>query len=140
MPEIDVVDATWIDVPPAAVAPLVADAARWPGWWPDLVLEAAERRGAKGMRWRVLAADRGRVHGSMEIWLQPTDGGTVAHYFLRLDGARHPLRRRERLRVMERHRFRGRAVMWAISDELDPGRLARVAAPPWSLRTVAEIP
>lgn len=133
MPEVDLADAAWIDRPPTVVAAVLADPARWPGWWPGLVLEVAELRGPKGVRWRVLRAARGRASGSLEVWLQPVDGGTVAHHFLRLSGARGPLRRRERARLGERYRRRARAVLWSIADEVDPGRLARVAAPPTRL-------
>lgn len=140
MPDIDIVDASWIDAQPATVGVAVADATRWREWWPDLDLDVDELRGAKGVRWFVRSVRDASVragspsgdalHGSMEIWLQPADGGTVAHYFLRLDGSADLLRPRERARLVERYRFRAKKVMWGLADELDPGRLARISGPP----------
>jgi hypothetical protein len=68
--------------------------------------------------------------GSMEIWLQPESDGVVAHYFLRLDrsdGRR--LRRTRRERILRRYRARARRVLWAVTDVVDPGRMARIAVP-----------
>ena len=128
--EVDVLDATWIGVPPTAIAALVADPANWQRWWPDLDLEAAELRGPKGVRWIVRSALGGRAAGSMEVWLQEQDDGTVAHFFLRLDGTHRPLSQRERRVTEHDFRVRIKRVMWALGDRLDPGRLARVAGPP----------
>lgn len=130
MPEIDVVDSTWIDVRPGSLAAVVAEPANWRRWWPDLVLQVEEWRGRKGMRWFVRSARDGTLAGSMEIWLQDIEEGTIVHYFLRLDGTRRPLRRSERARLAHHYRVRTKRVFWALSDRLDPGRLARVAEPP----------
>ena len=130
MPEVDVVDSTWIDVGPATLAAEIAEPASWPRWWPDLVLQVDEWRGSKGMRWFVRSARNGLATGSMEVWLQPVDDGTVAHYFLRLDGTGAPLGRRERERLVHEYRVRAKQVFWGLSDRLDPGRLARVGGPP----------
>lgn len=129
MPELDVMDATWIAVRAASVAPIVADPANWTRWWPDLDLLVEQRRGAKGMRWIVRSGRGGSVAGSMEIWLEPAQDGTVAHYFLRLDGTRRPLRARERMRLEHEYRMRIKRAFWAVSARLDPGRLARVGGP-----------
>jgi hypothetical protein len=97
-------------------------------WWPDFELTVDEARGPEGMRWFVPSAGNSTLAGSMEIWLEPARAGTVAHYLLRLDrviGRR--LRRRERDRLTDRYRRRAKQVMWAVADELDPGRLERVA-------------
>jgi hypothetical protein len=135
MPELDVVDDTWIDVPPASVAKVFADASRWRTWWPDFELAVDEARGAKGMRWFVRSARNGTLAGSMEVWLEPVGAGTVAHYFLRLDVlGSNRLRRRDRERAIARCRSRAKQVMWAVADELDPGRLARLAQLPRGAR------
>jgi hypothetical protein len=136
VPEVDVVDATWIDVPPASLAPFIAAPANWRKWWPDLNLRVDEWRAAKGVRWLVPSGRRGRVIGSMEIWLQAVDNGTVAHYFLRLDGTPQPLRPRERLRLERSYRIATKRGLWALADEFDPGRLARVSAPPSTLTQI----
>jgi hypothetical protein len=130
MPEVDVVDDTWIGARPSAVAPIVADAANWKRWWPDLDLGVVELRGTKGVRWMVRSGCRGAVAGSMEVWLQGIDDGTVAHYFLRLDGTRGGLSRRERARLEHDFRVRVKQIFWGLADRLDPGRLARLAGPP----------
>jgi hypothetical protein len=130
MPEVDVVDATWIDVRPAVLAPIVADASNWRRWWPDLDLGVDELRAAKGVRWIVRSGRDGAVAGSMEVWLQGIDDGTVAHYFLRLDGTRGRLGRRERARIEHEFRVRIKRILWGLADRLDPGRLARLAGPP----------
>ena len=67
VPQIDLVDSTWIGAPAIDVAAVIADARNWPRWWPGLELEAAEIRGAKGVRWTVRSAERRRMTGTMEI-------------------------------------------------------------------------
>lgn len=129
MPDIDVVDSTWIGVRPAAVAAVVAQPANWRRWWPDLDLLVDEWRGDKGVRWTVRRCRQGGT-GSMEVWLEPAFEGVVVHYFLRLD-ARHgrPMGRRQREATAHEHRCRVKQVFWALGDQLDPGRTARVSAP-----------
>lgn len=129
MPQIDVVDSTWIDVSPAVVAVAVAEPANWRHWWPDLVLTVDEARGVKGMRWLVRSGRGGAVAGSMEVWLQAMYDGTVAHFLLRLDGTRRRLRPREGDRMGRDYRVRTKRAFWALADGLDPGRLGRVAEP-----------
>src|SRR5262249_40638263 len=99
MPEVDVVDATWLGVRPSVLATVVADPRNWRRWWPDLDLVVDQWRGPKGVRWSVSSGRNGAVVGSMEVWLEAADDGTVAHFFLRLDGVRRPLSRRDRVRL-----------------------------------------
>jgi hypothetical protein len=127
MAQIELVDDTWIDVPPATVAGVVSDPLRWRSWWPDLVLAVDELRGPQGVRWLVPSTRNGTLAGSMEIWLEPVGTGTLAHYFLRLDRVGQTMRRRERDRLMARYRVRAKQVLWSVADELDPDRLARIA-------------
>jgi hypothetical protein len=129
MPEIDVVDSTWIDVRPASLAPIVADPTNWRRWWPDLELQVDQWRGPKGVRWFVRSGRNGTVTGSMEIWLEPVGDGTVVHYFLRLDGTDRSFGPRERERIAHSYRVANKRIFWAVADRLDPGRLARVAGP-----------
>ena len=132
MPEIDVVDATWIGADRATVAAWVAQPAQWPNWWPDLELVVTEWRGESGMRWEVRPSRHGRrvVAGTMEIYLHPAHDGVLAYYFLRLDGTRGRLSTRQRTRVVRAYRARAKRLFWAIGARVDPGRIARVAAPP----------
>lgn len=130
MPEVDVVDDTWIGVGPKVLGPIVGDPANWRQWWPELTVTVRERRGVKGMRWLVPIGRDATIAGSMEIWLEPKDDGTVVHYFARLDGTRRPLRRRERARLEREYRTRMKTVLFALADRVDPGRIARLAGPP----------
>ncbi len=130
MPQIDVVDSTWVGAPAAEVGAVIADPRNWPQWWPRLELDLAEARGVKGVRWTVRSAERGRMAGSMEIWLEPDPNGVVAHYFLRLDRRDGgPVSRGRRERIVRRYRARAKQVLWAVGDAVDPGRMARIAAP-----------
>ena len=86
------------------------------------------------MRWLVPTGHGGTIAGSLEIWLEPAHDGTVVHFFARLDGARRPLRRRERERLQHDYRVRMKAALFALADRLDPGRIARLGGPPTGLR------
>jgi hypothetical protein len=79
MHAVDVVDETFLAVPPSAVARALADPDTWRRFWPDLRLQLYADRGPKGLRWTV----RGALVGTMEVWLEPVLDGTVLHYFLR---------------------------------------------------------
>jgi hypothetical protein len=131
MPEIDVVDSTWFAARPAAVAALIADPSNWRRWWPDLTLEVDEWRNEKGVRWLVPAVSgigQG-LAGSAEVWLEPMFEGVVVHFFLRLDpppGRQLSARRRER--IVDACRRRTKATFWALADQLDPGRVARLTS------------
>jgi hypothetical protein len=130
VPEVDVMDSTWICARPAAVAAIVGEPANWARWWPALELTVDERRGAEGTRWRVPTGEDGTVEGSMEVWLEQVFDGVVAHFFLRLDGSGgRRIRPRRARRLEDRYRTAAKALFWSIGDRLDPGRLARVSAP-----------
>jgi hypothetical protein len=129
MPDIDIVDSTWIDAPPALLGAIVADPANWRRWWPELDLAAEELRAEKGVRWTVRPTTVEGESGSMEIWLEPAFGGVVLHYFLRLAAAGgHRTSRARQTRRTDFHRRRAKATFWALGDQLDPARTARVAA------------
>jgi hypothetical protein len=81
VPAVDVIDETFLAVPPATVAAAFADPGAWRRFWPDLRLEVYADRGDQGVRWTV----RGALVGTMEVWLEPVLDGTVLHYFLRAD-------------------------------------------------------
>jgi len=126
---IDVVDSTWICARPAVVAAIVAEPANWRRWWPELELVADELRGDKGVRWTVRPTSSGES-GSMEVWLEPAFDGVVLHYLLRLDAAGgRRMGRGRQARLTHFHRRRAKRSFWALGDQLDPGRTARIAAP-----------
>jgi hypothetical protein len=129
MPDIDVVDSTWICVRPAVLAAILAEAADWRRWWPELDLALEEWRGDKGVRWTVRPGED-RLAGSMEVWLEAAFDGVVAHYFLRLDRVDgRPVGRRRARRLTDAHRRRTKQLFWTLGDQLDPGRLQRSAPP-----------
>lgn len=112
------IDETWIDRPPGAVAVQVADAGNWALWWPELELTVARDRGIKGMQWTVA----GRYRGTAEIWLEPMQGGVLLHHYLRLDvvGGRPAPRQLRRLdRALA---WQAKRVFWALKDDLENNR------------------
>ncbi|MGH8959773.1 MAG: polyketide cyclase / dehydrase and lipid transport [Jatrophihabitantaceae bacterium] len=128
MRDIDVVDSTWICTPPGTLAALVAEPGNWRRWWPALELTVDEWRGNKGVRWTVGPSERGSVVGSMEVWLEPRLDGVVAHFFLRLGRADgRPLGRRRVRTLTDRYRTSAKELFWALGNQLDPGRVARVS-------------
>jgi hypothetical protein len=78
---VDIVDETFLVVPPKIVASAFADPATWRRYWPDLILSVYADRGDEGIRWTV----RGALVGTMEVWLEPMLDGTLLHYFLRAE-------------------------------------------------------
>lgn len=114
VPAVDIADDTYVAVPPAVLAPAVADPAAWARWWPDLVLSVTRDRGVKGTQWGV----RGALVGSMEIWLEPTGSGTVVHWFLRADPPR-PVPPRRAARDRERRVRAWKQHAYALKDRLE---------------------
>ena len=123
MPQIDLVDDTWIRASVAEVAAAVGDGANWRRWWPDLDLVVDELRGRLGVRWWVRPTGRHSLAGSMEVWLEPTPDGVTLHYFLRLDpvDARR-MSRREAQRITQAHATRSKKTFWALKDTLESVR------------------
>jgi hypothetical protein len=119
MPQLDLMDETFIVASPATVAAAVADAARWPGWWPELTLDVVEDRGPEGVRWSVAGE---RWTGTMEVWVEPHLDGVIAHYYLRVDPVGRTLGRRGRERVRRDWARHSRRLMWGLKDELEKGR------------------
>jgi hypothetical protein len=117
VPAVDVVDETFLAVPPARVAKEFADPARWPVLWPDLRLEVITDRGAAGFRWTV----DGALRGSMEIWLEPVLDGTVVHYFLRAEPVEvWPARRATK--EAERRQRAAKRIAFGLKSRLEAGR------------------
>src|SRR5262245_47322954 len=129
MPQVDVVDETWIAAEPRRVAARVADPANWSRWWPDLDLTVDELRGPEGVRWflpnqkmpapGLTGVVPRTAAGSMEVWLQPDRDGVRVHYFLRLDPLGRALPQRRVQRLVLAHRRRAKRVFWALKDELE---------------------
>ncbi|MBB4684935.1 polyketide cyclase / dehydrase and lipid transport [Amycolatopsis jiangsuensis] len=122
-PVLDLVDETFIAVPPGTLAAAFAGPASWRRYWPDLVLEVYTDRGDKGLRWTVTGA----LVGTMEVWLEPVLDGTVLHYFLRATpagpgGAVRELRPRELRREFDRRARAAKDVALGLKEILEDGR------------------
>jgi hypothetical protein len=127
VPAVDVIDETFLAVPPATVAKAFADPESWRRFWPDLVLEVYADRGEEGLRWTV----RGALVGTMEVWLEPVLDGTVLHYFLRADPRPGPPARPARLhREKVRRHLAAKAMALELKTVLEDGR--RPGVPPES--------
>lgn len=120
-PSVDVVDETFLAVPPPVVAAAFADPAAWRGYWPDLVLDVYADRGDAGLRWTV----RGALVGTMEVWLEPVLDGTLLHYFLRASPAAMPSPRprpRDLRREVTRRQLAAKRVALELKVILENGR------------------
>ncbi|TVT38722.1 polyketide cyclase / dehydrase and lipid transport [Amycolatopsis rhizosphaerae] len=117
-PAIDIVDETFLAVPPATVAAAFADPAAWRRYWPDLRLEVYTDRGDKGLRWTV----RGALVGTMEVWLEPVLDGTLLHYFLRATPATPPRRPRDLRREFDHRARAAKAISLELKEILEDGR------------------
>jgi hypothetical protein len=123
MTSVDVVDETFITVPPSRLAAEFADPDAWPRFWPDLRLTVGTDRAEKGLRWIV----GGALVGSMEVWLEPVLDGTVLHYYLRADpadrdGKPSPLPPRRAVAEAARRQRAAKAVALGLKDLLEDGR------------------
>ncbi len=123
MPSVDVVDETFLAVPPAIVAAELSRPARWRRLWPDLHLRVVTDRGVQGFRWTVTGA----LVGSMEIWLEPVLDGTVLHYYLRADpagpgGSPAPAPWRRGMAEARRRQRAAKAIAFALKERLEAGR------------------
>lgn len=122
VPAVDVVDETFLVVPPKVVAAVFADPASWRRYWPDLVLEVYLDRGEQGLRWTV----RGALVGTMEVWLEPMLDGTLMHYFLRAEfpePVAAGVTERDAFREKRTRQFAAKDVALTLKRILEDGRL-----------------
>ena len=118
MSAIDVVDETFLAVPPATIAAAFADPAAWRRYWPDLQLEVYTDRGEQGLRWTV----KGALVGTMEVWLEPVLDGTLLHYFLRARLVTPPRRPRDLMREHDRRARAAKGIALGLKAVLEDGR------------------
>jgi hypothetical protein len=78
---IDLLDETFVAVPPAALVARLAGPGLWATWFPLLDREVFMDRGEKGVRWSVT----GESAGSVEVWLEEVPRGTVVHWYVRTE-------------------------------------------------------
>lgn len=130
MPQVDLIEESFVVATPAAVAATVRDATRWRGWWPDLSLTVFQDRGEQGVRWNVTGA----LVGSMEVWLEPHGDGVILHHYLRADLPAGPatgtdtgraatnVRPGRLVRETRRRSRHAKRIFWALKDELEGNR------------------
>ena len=127
MPQLDLVDETFLVATPSRVAAAVRDPARWQVWWPDLRLGVFQDRGDAGVRWNV----RGALTGSMEVWLEPYGDGVILHHYVRCDAPDgQVLSPAAAVRERRRRQRHAKRVFWALKDELEGGRRPGEPLPP----------
>jgi hypothetical protein len=119
---VDVVDETFLAVPPPVIAAAFADPRAWRRFWPDLTLEVYADRGAEGLRWTV----RGALTGTMEVWLEPMLDGTLLHYFLRAD-LPAAVRPRDVQREIGRRQLAAKTIALDLKTILEDGRRPGIA-------------
>ncbi|MBI3685816.1 MAG: polyketide cyclase / dehydrase and lipid transport [Actinobacteria bacterium] len=131
MPQLDLVDETFVVADPGTLASIIHEVDRWRRWWPDLRLSVFEDRAERGIRWNVAGALSGSsLSGSMEVWLEPFGDGVIVHYFLRADFLRASQSTRpafpSRRAVREIHGWQRRTkrIFWSLKDEVEEGRPA----------------
>ncbi len=118
MPQIDVVEETYVSAAPAAVRHRFRQPDVPAALWPDLAVTVTADRGPEGRHYAVAGA----LAGTAELWLEEFGDGVLVHAYLRADppGAAWPAGRAARVR---RRWQRGmKAVMWRLKDELEAGR------------------
>jgi len=120
MPEVDVVQETFVAAAPELVAAALADPAVPAEVWPGLTVTVTQRRGREGQRYAVDGAWR----GTAELWLEAYADGVVVHAFLRVDPVRGTGSARARARL---ERTMRRAVM-RYKDRIEAGREPGTAA------------
>lgn len=132
MPQVDLIDETFVVAGPDEVAAAVHDADSWRRWWPDLRLTVFQDRGTKGVRWSI----SGALVGSMEVWLEPYGDGVIVHYYLRADPTPpgHPtgvatVHWRRALKEIQRRQRMTKRVFWSMKDVLEGSRKAAEPAP-----------
>lgn len=120
MASVDVVDETFLAVPPGVVAAAFASPSSWRAFWPDLELGVYADRGEEGLRWTV----GGALVGTMEVWLEPVLDGTVVHYFLRADSPTGSFTPRDARREVQRRQLDAKSVSLGLKLTLEDGRSA----------------
>jgi hypothetical protein len=114
---VDIVDETFLVVPPKIVASAFADPATWRRYWPDLTLSVYLDRGTEGIRWTV----HGALVGTMEVWLEPMLDGTLLHYFLRAE-LPPTASRRDVDGERRRRQLAAKRIALALKSTLEDGR------------------
>lgn len=81
MTQIDLIDESWVAVPPAALVGRLSADELWQAWFPGLRRVVFMDRAERGVRWSVT----GELEGSVEVWLEAFRDGTIVHWYVRAD-------------------------------------------------------
>jgi hypothetical protein len=127
VPQVDLIDETFLVALPVVVAAACHDPARTAAWWPDLELTVFQDRGVDGIRWTVTGA----LVGTAELWLEATGDGVLMHVYIRADPTRRgsatevaSLSVRAATRARARRARQIKQWSWRLKDELEAGRAA----------------
>jgi hypothetical protein len=125
VPQVDVIDETFVVAPPARVAAALREPGLWASLCPDLDVTVVTDRGDEGVR----CAVTGALVGSNELWVEPWGDGAIVHYYLRADVTRRGsatepvvVSPRRAVKVREAHCVRVKAGLNALKDRLEAGR------------------
>jgi hypothetical protein len=125
VPQIDLIEETYLAVSPARVAAAIRESAFTRALWPDLTLSVFMDRGDAGVRWSAVGA----LVGSCEIWLEPYGDGVIAHTYLRTDitapgstTEAATVTPRAALKELRRRALHAKQVWWALKERLEAGR------------------
>jgi hypothetical protein len=122
MPQVDVIDETFVVAPPGVVAAALKNLELWRLLFPGLELTVFMDRGDEGVRCTVT----GGLVGSNEFWVEPWGDGAIVHYYLRADVTRRgsdteprKVSARRAVKVRTAHCVRLKAGLNALKDELE---------------------
>jgi hypothetical protein len=125
VPQIDLIEETYLAVAPTLVAAAIREPAFTAALWPDLTLVEFMDRGEAGLRWTATGA----LVGSCEIWLEPYGDGVIAHTYLRTDVTApgstteaRPLEWRAAAREVARRARHAKQVWWRLKESLEAPR------------------
>lgn len=119
MPQVDLIEESFVVAEPARVAAALRDPVRWRAWWPDLSLRVFQDRAEQGIRWNI----SGALVGSMEVWLERFGDGVIVHHYLRADPPDgRVLPARAAAREVRRRALHAKRLFWAFKDEMEGRR------------------
>ena len=122
MPQLDVIDETFVRADPAAVAAALHEPGLWERMFPGLELHVFQDRGDAGLRFTVT----GGMVGTSELWVEPWGDGAIVHYYLRADLTRKGSATEARIvspakavRARTKHCVRVKQVLNEVKDTLE---------------------
>lgn len=118
MPQVDLLDDSFIAARRARTAKRLRDPVIWARCWPRLRLTPYHDRGREGIRWYVA----GELVGTAELWLESYRDGTLVHVFLRAGPAPESSGSTGSRRGSRPYAVALKRELFAIKDELERGR------------------